>query len=57
MMPMRPVPTAVAVMAARGAMRSPTEEEAVAALPEALQRLMQPKTPPTGGPTVQEQTG
>lgn len=51
-MPMRPVPTAVAVMTARAAMRSPSEEEAVAALPEALQRLMQPKTSPTGGPTA-----
>lgn len=56
-MPKRPEPTAVAVMTARGAMRSPSEEEAVAALPEALQRLMQPKTSPTAGPTVQQQAG
>mgnify|MGYP000095960609 CR=1 FL=1 len=56
-LPVRPVPTPVAVMAAASPMRSPSEEEAARALPEALQRLMQPKIPPTGGPTAQEQTG
>ena len=56
-MPMRPVPTPVAVIAAASRMPSPSEQEAASALPEALQRLMQPKAQPSGGPTAQEQAG
>lgn len=56
-MPMRPVPTPVAVIAAASRMPSPSEQEAASALPEALQRLMQPKAQPTAGPTAQQQAG
>ncbi|MFZ1431193.1 MAG: hypothetical protein WAS21_31090 [Geminicoccaceae bacterium] len=57
-MPERPTPSAVQVMAVATAIPSPSEEEAVAALPDALQRLMRPKElPVTGGPAAPEASG
>lgn len=41
-MPERPAPSAVHVMVTHAAIPSPSEEEAIAALPEPLQRLMRP---------------
>lgn len=54
-MPERPRPSAVRVMAAPGAILSPSEQEAVASLPETLRQLMQPRAKPaTAAPPVQE---
>jgi hypothetical protein len=56
MMPTRPLPSPVHVMAAAGAIPSPSEQEAVAGLPEALQRLMRPRSEAVSGGTAAGKT-
>lgn len=55
-MPIRPAASAVYVMAMQGPPPASSEEEAVAALPEALQRLMRPKDISITGAPVPPQT-
>ena len=55
-MPERPSASGVFVVASSAAMPAPSEQEAVAALPETLQRLMRPKDIAVTGAPVPPQT-